>query len=76
MSVERRINLPAKGEFVTRAEAIKSEVGLDEAIAQDIYGSLSAEARAGTTLAKVLQRVRQRIDPKLVDSFYQTLQSP
>ncbi len=75
MSVERRINIPAKDEFITRAEAIKGEVGLDEAIAEDIYGSLSPDARASTTLAEVLRRVRRRIDPRLVDSLYQSLQA-
>jgi hypothetical protein len=75
MSVERRINIPGENEFRGTVEAIKRDVGLDEAIAEEIFARLSPEARARTSAAALVGRVRRRIDPKLVDALYQPLRA-
>ena len=74
MSLERRINLPGKNEFAATAEDVKREVGLDEAIAEDIYAGLSPSEQARTSVAALAERVRHRIDPRLVDVLYRPMQ--
>ena len=73
MSVERRINIPGKDEFTATAEQIKREAGLDEAIAEDIFAGLSPREQAGTSVAALTERVRERIDPRLVDILYRPM---
>jgi len=75
MSVDRRIKAPSKAEFAATAVAIMHDVGLDEALAEDIFARLSPEAQAVARMADIVHAVHTRVEPDIVGMLYEPMQA-
>lgn len=75
MAVERRINVPDPGEFAATVERLKDEHALDELLAEYIIAQLPANQQGNVDLASIVRRVKQKVDPRLVDVLYEPYHS-
>lgn len=71
MAVERRINVPDRDEFASTVEQLKDEHLLDEILAEYVIAKLPAERQGSADRESVARRVRQTVDPRLIDVLYE-----
>jgi len=75
MSADRRINVPSRADFGEVVERLKGQHELDALLAEYVVANLPAEQQSLADIEDIVRRIKQRVDPRLVDALYEPIRA-